>query len=377
MSTVDSPYLAALRHALDSSQDEIERGAIQAEMAGYLARVGQFEEARLLVQDLRGGFGDGRSGRVTVLRMCAEALIAYCRDMDPASIERLVAAQALSVAGRSPPLIAYTSAWLSFVAFNLQRHEQMARAITVGMQSAGSSDRAALARLALSSADAHMLARNFHTARDWYERARLVAVDIGDHATMGGQILNSAVFGAFLCRLDAISRPVNDDRLRTVTREVKNALNYRAMTDIRPFSVPLRNAWASVLLLAGSFRAADEVLVELIAQEAAIGPRSNTTSLICDSIRCQAAYVPHFDVDTALARVDRGALEASAADDRAVACAALSVACATGGRLDLSRAYSELAADALAAYAVQAEQLERLTEGLPTTADFDRLRPSR
>jgi hypothetical protein len=371
---VDSPYLAKLRAALDSTQDEIEVGAVRAEIAAYLARVGEFDTASQIIEDLKAEFADGRSGRVAILRMCAEGLVAYFRDMDPASLDRFLRAQALSIAGRSPSLIAYTSAWLSFVAFNLQRHEQMARAIAVGMGVVGPQDKVALARFAVSIADTHMLVGNHREARAWYERVRALAAELGDHTAMSAQILNSAIFGAFACRVEAVSNTVSPERLRLVTRDVKNALNYRALTNIRALAITMKNAWASVLILSNAFREADSVLSELIADRSAAGPKSNVTSLQCDSIRCQASYVKDYDIAAALDPLDEVLLAASAADDRAVACAALRDASVARGRSDLAQRYGTRALEALAEYEVQLAQLRSLAADLPDTAAFDRAR---
>jgi hypothetical protein len=70
-----SPYLSRLKVKIDASTDEGVRGELEAKSACYLARVGNFEDAREKIKALRASFGDGRNGRVTVGIMIAEALV--------------------------------------------------------------------------------------------------------------------------------------------------------------------------------------------------------------------------------------------------------------------------------------------------------------
>lgn len=88
---MESPYESRMRKGLEQTNDPTERGLLLGEWAMYLARIGRFDDAESILIELRRDFDDGHSGRVTVMMMCAEGVLAYFKCLDPQAHDRLAA----------------------------------------------------------------------------------------------------------------------------------------------------------------------------------------------------------------------------------------------------------------------------------------------
>lgn len=113
--------MTQLLHRLEAeirvAQDPIARAEALAPKACSLSRLGRFDEARKLVQELRAVFGDGRSGRVTAWIMRAEGLIHWHSALSPLPLDRISRAQALSVAMSYSKVAAVAPAWIAQLEF--------------------------------------------------------------------------------------------------------------------------------------------------------------------------------------------------------------------------------------------------------------------
>ncbi|MFO1286748.1 MAG: hypothetical protein U1F49_09575 [Rubrivivax sp.] len=88
-----SPYIDRLKQAIADARDPSIRAMLRAELAGSVARLGEFSTAEAEIADLRSEFGDGRSGRVSIMIMCAEAQLIYYKDLGEQARDRMMRAQ--------------------------------------------------------------------------------------------------------------------------------------------------------------------------------------------------------------------------------------------------------------------------------------------
>src|SRR5262245_58173379 len=106
-----SKLLDWLNRQIAQAPNAATRGAFEARKAGYLARVGTFDEAQTLIAALRQEFGDGRSPAVSIWVMLAEGLLHTFREMSDEGADRIMRANALARMTRDRELISTTSAW--------------------------------------------------------------------------------------------------------------------------------------------------------------------------------------------------------------------------------------------------------------------------
>lgn len=329
---MESPYESRLRSAVDRTGRSSDGATLLVELAGYLARVGRFQEADAILADVRREYGDGHSGRVTVMLMWAEGLLGYFRDLDPRAHDRLIRAQFLSTAARSAPLSALTSAWLAHIDFNLHRHEDMGKALRVCVDTLSPSDLQAKCRLALTLGDAFMVADDGDAARNWYSRAHALATLLGDHSAIAALTYNQAALAAFACRLANVEEAIAPSRLQHVAAVVRSASNYQGLAQLRSLQHLLVDAQAAVQILQGNFGEAARLVEELIRADTPVSPSGHKVTALCDAALCYAQLGRDAELHEVLNQIRLEELDRRTADDRAVAQGALRTAYALMGR---------------------------------------------
>lgn len=329
---MDSPYELRMRRGLNEACNPVERAVLQAEYAAYLARIGAFADAEAILSELRREFGDGKSGRVTVMLMLAEGLLAYFRDLDPLAQDRVGRAHLLSVAARSGPLSALTSAWMAHVTFNLHRHEAMGRAIRSCIDTVSAGDVQAKCRLSLTLGDAFLVSEQRAISRAWYARARDSAIQLGDHAAIGALTYNQAALSVFGCRLASLASPLESAVVHSAAAEVRSAMNYQGIAQLTSLNHLLDDAMASILVLQQRFGEALARLERVIEANSPVSPSGHMVTTLCDAALCQASLGRGDEFDGLVSRIDTAQLDRRTADDRAVGYGALSQAYAALGR---------------------------------------------
>jgi hypothetical protein len=348
-----SPYIDRLKEAIAKESDPSTRGFLRAQLAGAYARLGESDAADAEIADLRAEFGDGRSGRVSILIMCAEAQLIYYRNLGEKARDRMMRAQLLSVAGRDAELSALTSAWLAHMCFNLHRHEEMARSAKTCLDTVSSRDHEAASRLALTLGDAFYAAEQPEIGNRWYSKAHEHAVRLGDHATIGALTYNRAAMGTFLARLRSVDSAVDPETVARLSGEVRTAVNYQAIAQLTSLQVLLDYSQASANILAGRFSDASAILAELVAQKPSTSPLERFIVLQCD-LAYSLAKADRLDEATALIRsIAPNGLEECTPDDRVVASSVLAGA---AGLCGLS-AEQAIAEDSLAKALVDHEEV--------------------
>ncbi len=258
-----SKLLRSLEEQLKVEGNEYVRAELQAKKAAYLARTGAFDEARAEIGAVRGIFGDGRSGRVTVLLMVAEGLLLHFEALGAGALDRVLRAQMLAQAGRDQELIALTSAWRAYLEFEKSDFESAARSIDLASTTASESDSAARLRIAAVLFTAFALCGDLLAAQKYFHLGRDHAVSQGDQAGLDALLHNKAVFtAAHLRTANCIGRL--DRSILTFTRtEVNSARNLQRLTQIQSLATYIDLADARLAIIEGKHAYALERLEHL------------------------------------------------------------------------------------------------------------------
>ena len=258
-----SKLLRTLEERLKVESDEYVRAEIQAKKAAYLARTGAFEDARAGIAAVRCVFGDGRSGRVTVLLMIAEALLLHFESLDAGALDRVLRAQMLAQAGRDQELIALASAWRAYLEFEKSDFESAARSIGLATTTAAENDSAARSRIAAVLSTAFALCGDLSTAQKYFHLGRDHAVKEGDQAGLDALLHNKAVFTAAHLRAANCTEQLDRASLTVIRTEVNSAKNLQQLARIESLTTYIELADARLAILEGRYAYALEKLEQL------------------------------------------------------------------------------------------------------------------
>lgn len=355
---MSAPYVQRLTEQIDLAQAGPQRAVLIAELGCYLARVGRFAEAESIRSDLRRDFGDGKDVGVSILIMCLEGLIAYFKDLDPNAYDRIARALLLSVAASNRPLVALTSAWLAHMHFNKNNFKAMADSIRVCVDSITSSDFAAACRLSLVLGDAFTYSADTLLAKTWYARARDFALTIGDQASIGALTYNKAALSIFALRVRDASAPVADEVVRFAEGEVRTAINYQFVADLRSLDHLLVSAKIGSMLLQHRYGDA-RLAIERELSELHYSSMQRTllqADLAVSLVNCgdNSAAIPLVESIT-----DEG-LGQLPIDDQILARTSVHRACQELGFEAVAKLHSERTAQLLATHAVHLADLKSL-----------------
>lgn len=248
-----SKLLSALEERIAVESDEYLRAELRAKRAAYLARAGYFEESKAEISAIRLQFGDGRSGRVTVLVMVAEGLLHHYESLGPGALDRLLRAQLLAQAGRDQELIALTSAWKAFFEFERAEFEAAARSIGIAITSAANDDHASRLRIAAVLYTANALCGDSVNAQQQFLRGREHALKEGDQAGLEALLHNKAVFSAARLRAQSCFEEVELHTVNLLRTEIGSAKNLQQLARIKSLSGYIELADARLATVEGQY----------------------------------------------------------------------------------------------------------------------------
>ena len=197
-----SRLMATLDAAIAAAANPVEAKCLRAERAGLLARQGQLEAAKNVIDELNAQLAWQPSTPLRAWVALAEGLHGYYSTLGleaQTSIE-----QAYMLArdqGALKRLHALAAGWLAHMAY---AHEDMARAATLvreALNVALPEHRGARARAALVAGYAYHYAAGNTRAQPWYEASRRHAIAEGDEAHLSALMHNQAALRASQARL--------------------------------------------------------------------------------------------------------------------------------------------------------------------------------
>lgn len=215
-----------LRQRIADTLDAVEAGALQAELAAYLARMGHFEAARAALQAIPTPQRWGAPALACSIFL-AEGLIALADEFGAEARDRLRRAHALAQLYGLGAHAATAAAWLGHHAFNQGHHEEMAQWLQACVDGGDAVPPAARTRALLTAANAWRYAGDFAQSDRLYAGAHAWAVQQGDEAFIAAGLYNRAAYGIARLRLEAVDAPApSPERLRQARLEIDSAVNY-------------------------------------------------------------------------------------------------------------------------------------------------------
>ncbi|MBX3637950.1 MAG: hypothetical protein KF683_21475 [Rubrivivax sp.] len=263
-----SLLLSRLEAQLAEAAHVEERAVIAARMAGYLARVGRFDEASSLVAALREQFADGQCARASAWLMWAEGVLHYYSDLSPRALDRVARSQLLALALRDSDLAALSSAWKAHIEFETSRFSAMAGSLKLALIHVSPANYSALTRLCMVVADALFLTGDNANAQRWFMRGRDSALSEGDQASIEALVYNRAAFRLAWLRAQRCLRDVSREETAALRHEVESAKNLQELTQVRALSEMVKLCDARATILDGKY---EEAVAKLSAVQGLAG----------------------------------------------------------------------------------------------------------
>jgi hypothetical protein len=255
-----SQLLLRIEAALGTESDGNVRARLLSRKAGYLARVGRFDEAKEIVSALREDFAGDHSGRATIWIMLTEGLLYHFEKMSPQAVDRLNRALVLGTAIGDREVTALAAAWRAHIEFETSSFEAMFRSIEIAIDNSTDQDHAARARIFMVLCDAALLCGNRLQGQKWFLRSRDHALKDGDQASIEALLYNRAAFNMAWLRAQRCFGPISSDDLALVRLEVSSARNLQEMTGIGALTHYVHICDARLLILEGKYDVAVERL---------------------------------------------------------------------------------------------------------------------
>jgi len=250
--------------------------------------------------------------------MCLEGLLVYFRDLGQGAKDRLDRARLLAGAIQDQSLVAFTSAWQAHIAFNRNQFDLMAIAADDCLASASERDLSALSRITLVMGDLFAYLRDRPSSQAWYAVARDFAVKLGDHASVGAITYNRAALKVFELRLRAITQELADDELALLDAEVRSAVNYQALAELRSLDHLLGSAQVGTHVLRRQFTLARDQAISLLQSNTIQFGSPQHSLLLADAAFCSAASGDPSTAANLLERCDAVGVESLPIDDQAL-----------------------------------------------------------
>jgi tetratricopeptide (TPR) repeat protein len=185
-----SRLLLRLEAGIASAKSMLEADCLRAERAGYLARLGRFEEVQAELAALHERYDVRPNVEISAWVNLVEGLAAYFSAVGAPATDKLKRSFALSFAAGLHPLVALSSAWLAQFDYMRVDMDSMATNVRRSLQTAGTGHHSARSRTTLVVAQALHLAGRADLAFPWYRRAREHALADGDDATTSALMHN-------------------------------------------------------------------------------------------------------------------------------------------------------------------------------------------
>jgi hypothetical protein len=262
-----SQLLLRLEQGIQTGTSSDQVAKLQAQRAGYLARVGRFQEAKDSIEVLRKTYGDGRNGTVTVWIMLAEGLTQLYENLQPNAIDRIKRAQLLSKLLEHKELWALSSAWRAHIEFETSVYPAMFDSLAVALENLEATNSAAGSRICMVVGDAHFLCGEDEVGHLWFMRGREFALKDGDQASLDALLYNRAAFRMSRLRSESCFGSVDTDRLAQIRTETMSARNYQDMTRIAALSDFVTLSDARLCVLEGKLERAVSGLLSIRASK--------------------------------------------------------------------------------------------------------------
>lgn len=243
-----------LRRISEASDPSVKR-CVQAELAGYLARLGDYAPAEELVKKLRAEL-DWSSARLSALLNVAEALIELRNEYSQVAQDKLRRAFAIASSFQEHDVAGLASTWLAHTSFNCLNEAELARWVATCIELRPHLSWFAKSRLYLTHASIAAYAGDQAVADKWFAAARFVSVSNRDESSIAAAMHNRSLLGIARARLDVACGERSPRAIDSLDLEIQSAMAYARATGNRSANV-LQSLWhGRVEMLLGGFAAA-------------------------------------------------------------------------------------------------------------------------
>lgn len=181
-----------LEEGIRNARSTFEADCLRAERAGYLARIGQFDEVRAELAALHERYDSRPNAEISAWLNLVEGLLIFSKEMGYAASDKVKRAHALSRAAGLVRLRALSAAWLAHL--NFLEADVAAMSIHIGeaLSLAEPSQFSTLCRASLVVAQGYHQGGRLDLALPWYFSARDNAISDGDDAMISALMHNMA-----------------------------------------------------------------------------------------------------------------------------------------------------------------------------------------
>ena len=187
-----SRLLLRLEAGIANARTMLEADCLRAERAGYLVRLGRFEEVSAELALLRTRYDDRPNVKISVWLNLVEGLTIHSREMGLAARDKVLRAHALSGAAGLLQMRALSAGWLAHMDFLLADIVSMTRHAEEALTLADKSHDSTRARAGLVVAQGYHQGGRLDLALPWYFSARQHAISDGDDAMVSALMHNMA-----------------------------------------------------------------------------------------------------------------------------------------------------------------------------------------
>lgn len=375
MSIARSRLLAKLDAAIAAAPNPIEAKCLRAERAGLLARQGQLEAAKAVIDELQAQLAWQPNKPLQAWVALAEGLHGYYSELGrgaQASIEE--AYHLAREAGGPKRLQALVAAWLANMAFANDDMPRMATLLRESFAMARPEHHGARARAALVAGYALHFAAHSARAQPWYEASRRHAIAEGDETHLSALMHNQAWMRASQARLallfDADSADAaHADAVAHALMGAESIGHYDAGVGTASLGSLVPMLRAQMLTAQGRWPAALELFENYFDAALADGLTRLAPCLLADRAWCEW-HNGHSRKAQALAGAAEQALaQPCDTDDRAMATARLAQVYAALGDAPAVTRHREAAMAHIAAHREQQQRIVTLLDEALTGID--------
>ncbi|QTN23885.1 hypothetical protein HZ992_02445 [Rhizobacter sp. AJA081-3] len=345
-----SRFLHRLESKISASTDRFSRRCLLAERAAYQARLGCIELSRNDLAIIKGENDSEPHVRVSILINIADGLCHYYEDMSPKASDRYQRARALAVATSQMDLQARVDSYIALLAYGEHRFEQMFAHLDDATRLLSLADRETLCRVCMILGQTLHLANRFDLAQKWYQKARYLANEVADDASMSAILHNMASIWFVNLRNCELGGIETGDRSEVAWVAADSTKNYDTIIGSTGLDILTPLMKAQMLSLNSKYEEALLIYKSAVPKLALKSLGGWQSWIISDMALCNLRVGHIEDAQTGFSRSLETLSEYHHLDDRAATFTRLSEGMAVLGKTELATHYRILADQAWAAF---------------------------
>ncbi len=368
MTASRSRLLQRLDAAIAAAANPVEALCLRAERAALLARQGQLEAAKTVIDELNTQLAWQPNTTLRAWVALAEGLHDHYSALGRAAPTSIEQAHALAQgAGTLPRLQALAAAWLANMAFADDDMPRMAALVRESLDLAGPEHHGARARAALVAGYAYHFAAEGARAQPWYEASRRHAIADGDETHLSALMHNQAWMRASQARLallfgDAGGDAVHVEAVGHALMGAESIGHYDAGVGTASLGSLVPMLRAQVLTAQAKWREALDLFELHFEAALAEGLTRLAPGLLADRAWCEWHLGNARKAQALVGAAEQALAQACDTDDRAMATARLAQVCTALGDLAAAARHRDTAQSQYAAHCAQQRQIAALLD---------------